>query len=385
MIDFHKANMTRRYSTSSSVADTATGGKQPEDDGNILHDSIGQNVHLHLLQSKDPIPYSSDIPLSPVNDGGALGHKKVTVVGCGQVGMGIAFAMLNQTVAGTIALVDRNKSKLDGEARDLEQGSAFHQHVRVLASDNYSVSQDSHLVIITAGAAQTPGESRLNLVSRNVEIMKSIIPNVLAFSPNAAICIVSNPCDLMTAVAAKIAGPSVPPGRIFGSGTCLDSSRLKSMLAKRLGIDGQGVSGYVIGEHGDSSVPVWSSVRVGGVPILKPGDEPSSVHDAMHKEVVDSAYDIIQRKGYTNWSVGLTGAFIGRAVLDDTHTIMPVSTCVRGLHGIEEDVFLSVPCVMGSHGVRQLIDLPLTDLEEEQFRKSAATLWDIQKDVWEKV
>jgi len=293
--------------------------------------------------------------------------------------------MLNQTTAGTIALVDQNATKLDGEAKDLEQGSAFHQNVRVLASDTYAVSQDSHLVIITAGAAQNPGESRLNLVSRNVEIMKSIIPNVLTFSPHAAICIVSNPCDLMTAVASKIAGPSVPPGRIFGSGTCLDSSRLRSLLAKRLQVDGQAVSGFVMGEHGDTSVPVWSSVRVGGVPILKTDEKPSPVHDAMHAEVVDSAYDIIQRKGYTNWSVGLTGAYIGKAVLDDTRAIMPVSTCVRGMHGIEDDVFLSIPCVMGSHGVRKLIDLPLTDLEIDQFRNSADTLWGIQKDVWDEI
>jgi len=215
--------------------------------------------------------------------------------------------------------------------------------------------------------------------------MKSIIPNVLTFSPHAAICIVSNPCDLMTAVASKIAGPSVPPGRIFGSGTCLDSSRLRSLLAKRLQVDGQAVSGFVMGEHGDTSVPVWSSVRVGGVPILKTDEKPSPVHDAMHAEVVDSAYDIIQRKGYTNWSVGLTGAYIGKAVLDDTRAIMPVSTCVRGMHGIEDDVFLSIPCVMGSHGVRKLIDLPLTDLEIDQFRNSADTLWGIQKDVWDEI
>ena len=122
-----------------------------------------------------------------------------------------------------------------------------------------SVSSNSHLVIVTAGVAQKPGESRLSLVERNVQIMKTIIPNVLAFSPNAAICVVSNPCDLMTAIAAKIAGPSIPAGRIFGSGTCLDSSRLRSLIAKKLDMDTQSVNGFVIGEHGDSSVPVWSS------------------------------------------------------------------------------------------------------------------------------
>jgi L-lactate dehydrogenase len=247
------------------------------------------------------------------------------------------------------------------------------------------VSADSHLVIITAGVAQKTGESRLSLVERNVNIMKGIMPKVLAFSPNAAICIVSNPCDVMTAIAAKIAGPSVPAGRIFGSGTCLDSSRLRSLIAKRLHVDTSAVTGYVIGEHGDSSVPVWSSVIVGGVRILNTGQHPSPVHEAMHREVVNSAYDVIAKKGYTNWAVGLTGAYIANAVLDDTRQIMPVSTCVRGMYGIENDVFLSMPCVIGDHGVRRVIDLPLTDLEKEQLKHSAKTVWDIQKGVWDSI
>jgi L-lactate dehydrogenase len=226
--------------------------------------------------------------------------------------MAIAYAILNQMSAGTISLVDMNADKLQGEAKDLEQGSGFHENVRIEASTQYDVTAHSHLVIITAGAAQRPGESRLNLVERNVAIMSSIIPPVLAQSPDASICIVSNPCDIMTAVANKVAGPSVPPGRIFGSGTCLDSSRLKSLLGKALGIDASSVSGYVVGEHGDHSVPLWSSVRIGGIPMLEPGEEPTEIHRSMHRQVVDSAYDVILRKGYTNWAVGLTGAYIAR-------------------------------------------------------------------------
>ena len=248
-----------------------------------------------------------------------------------------------------------------------------------------SVSSDSHLVIITAGVAQKPGENRLNLVERNVAIMKNIIPNVLAFSPNASICVVSNPCDLMTAVAAKIAGPSIPPGRIFGSGTCLDSSRLRSLISKKTNLDTSAVTGFVIGEHGDSSVPVWSSVRVGGVHLLGRDQAPSQLHDDMHKEVVDSAYDVIKRKGYTNWAVGLTGAHIANAVVEDTRQVMPVSTCVRGMHGIQEDVFISMPCALGSSGVQLVIDLPLTEMESEKFRHSAKTIWDIQKDIWDTI
>eukprot|EP00977_Amphora_coffeiformis_P028684 scaffold36524_cov145-Amphora_coffeaeformis.AAC.2 len=198
--------------------------------------------------------------------------------------MAIAYSILNQESAGTIALVDRNSEKLIGEAKDLEQGSAFHGNVRVLASDRYDVTAHSNLVIITAGVAQKIGESRLNLVERNVSVMQTNIQPVLAYSPDASTCIVSNPCDIMTAVANKIAGPAVPPGRIFGSGTCLDSSRLQSLLAKTLGIDAQSVEGYVVGEHGDHSVALWSSVRVGGIPMQQNGKEPTAVHKDMHRE-----------------------------------------------------------------------------------------------------
>jgi len=159
---------------------------------------------------------------------------------------------------------------------------------------------------VTAGVAQKVGESRLSLVERNVKIMGFIIPKVLEYSPDAPVCIVSNPCDIMTAVAAKIAGPTVPPGQIFGSGTCLDSSRLRSLIGMALNVDTRSVHGYIIGEHGDSSIPVWSGVRAGGIPLLKPGEEPSMAHTEMHREVVQSAMDVITKKGYTNWAVGLS-------------------------------------------------------------------------------
>lgn len=195
---------------------------------------------------------------------------------------------------------------ITGEAKDLKQGSAFHQRIRIQASSDYNISRGSHLVIITAGAAQRVGESRLSLVERNVKIMSFIIPKVLEYSPDAPICIVSNPCDIMTAVAAKMAGPTVPPGQIFGSGTCLDSSRLRSLIGMALNVDTRSVHGYIIGEHGDSSIPVWSGVRAGGVPLLRPGEEPSAAHSKMHEEVVQSAMDVITKKGYTNWAVGLS-------------------------------------------------------------------------------
>jgi L-lactate dehydrogenase len=254
----------------------------------------------------NPIPYDASIPQKPssVTPLGGFEHKKVSIIGCGQVGLAIAFSILNQDLCGTLALVDIDTKKLQGEAKDFLQGSAFHQRISIEASDDYKVSQQSHLVIITAGVAQRPGESRLGLVERNTKIMGMVVPQVLQHSPNAVICIVSNPCDIMTAVAAKIAGPTVPVGRIFGSGTCLDSSRLRSLIAKSMDLDPQNIHGYVIGEHGDSSIAVWSSVRVGALPLLKEGQEPDETLKCLHQEVVNAAGDVIKLKGYTNWAIG---------------------------------------------------------------------------------
>jgi L-lactate dehydrogenase len=335
----------------------------------------------------NPIPYDERIPQKDAKETplGGFHHKKVTVVGCGQVGMAIVYAILNQDLCGSLCLVDVAADKLEGEAKDLLQGSAFHQRMNIEASNEYHVSEGSDLVIITAGVAQRPGESRLSLVERNVKIMKIIMPQVLKYSPEAPICIVSNPCDIMTAVATKIAGPKVPPGRIFGSGTCLDSSRLRSLIAKSMDLDPNSIHGYVIGEHGDSSIAVWSSVRVGALPLLKEGEEPSPTLIALHREVVNAAGDVIRLKGYTNWAIGLTAAHIAKSVLKDTRSIFPVSTCVRGLYGVKEDVYLSVPCSISAKGVQRVAVLPLRPSEEEGFRRSAAHVWEVQKGVWDSI
>jgi L-lactate dehydrogenase len=282
---------------SKSSSSLTTGGYSPED---ILKEHFAS---LNLESSVEPIPFTEGAIEDTVSNQlakNARKFKKVSIVGCGQVGMAIAYSILNQEIAGCIALVDIDEEKLEGEAKDLRQGSAFHQRVRVEASSDYSITEDSHLVIITAGVAQKVGESRLSLVERNVRIMKFIMPEVLKHSPESPICIVSNPCDIMTAVAAKIAGPSVPPGRIFGSGTCLDSSRLRSLIAMALDVDSRSVHGYIIGEHGDSSIAVFSGVRVGGVPLLDHGEKPTEAHFQMHREVVESAGDVIAKKGFTN-------------------------------------------------------------------------------------
>merc|ERR1719232_820269 len=183
--------------------------------------------------------------------------------------------------------------------------------------------------------------------------MKAIIPQVLKYSPNASICIASNPCDVMTAVAAKIAGSKGPPGRIFGSGTSLDSSRLRTYI--------------------------------GNAPLLKPGEEPSKTLKDIEKKVIESAGEVIKLKGYTNWAIGLIGAHIAKIVLDNQDSVIPVSTCVRGYLGIKTDTFLSVPCVLGAAGVRSVFDLPLSDTETKQFLDSAKKVHEVQSDIWDTV
>jgi len=333
------------------------------------------------------IPYSDGVPFE-FDEGNLLGklnRKKVTVVGMGNVGLACVAAILNQDMCGSIAMIDQNSKKLEGEAKDFQHGANFHKSTEILASSQYDVSADSDLVVITAGAAQKPGESRLNLLERNVAILQSIIPQVLEHSPDAAIVIASNPCDIMAAVASKIAGPSFPQGKIFGTGTNLDSSRFQTIIANSMGLDPNSIHGYIIGEHGDSSIPVWSSVRIGALPLLPPGEGPCDTLKAVHKSVVDAAYDVINLKGYTNWAIGMSTAHIASVVLEDARTILPVSTCVRGLYGVEDDVFLSLPCVLAREGVLRLSKLPLTDSEEETFRSCAKRIWEVQKPIWDKI
>jgi L-lactate dehydrogenase len=333
------------------------------------------------------IPYSETLSCETnrVRAMGNLKRKKVTVIGMGNVGLGCVASILNQDLCGSIAMIDQNKEKLEGEAKDFQQGANFHQSTEILASSEYDVSEDSDLVVVTAGAAQQPGESRLALLEKNVGIMESIIPRVIEHSPDAAILIASNPCDIMTAVASKIAGPSFPQGKIFGTGTVIDSSRFQTIIATSMDLDPNSIDGYIIGEHGDSSIPVWSSVRIGALPLLQPGEEPCDTLKAVHKAVVDSAYDVINLKGYTNWAIGMSTAHIAKMVLNDTRTILPVSTCVRGLYGVEEDVFLSLPCNVSSEGVLGVSLLSLTETEEETFRACAKRIWEVQEPIWNKI
>ncbi|XP_018413570.1 PREDICTED: L-lactate dehydrogenase B chain-like [Nanorana parkeri] len=310
--------------------------------------------------------------------------NKITIVGVGQVGMACAVSVLLKELPDVLALVDILEDKLEGEKLDLQHGSLFLKTPTIVAGKDYSVTADSKLVVVTGGVRQQEGESRLNLVQRNVNVFKFIIPQVVKYSPDATILVVSNPVDIMTYVTWKISG--LPQHKVIGSGTNLDSARFRYIISQKLGISTSSCHGYVLGEHGDSSVPVWSGVNVAGVTLQSLNPEIGTDKDPenwkqVHKDVVASAYDVIRLKGYTNWAIGMSVADLAESILKNLNRVHPVSTMVKGLYGMEDEVFLSLPCVLNSQGLVEVVKQKLTEDEKAQLQKSAATLWGIQKDL----
>ncbi|XP_049621355.1 L-lactate dehydrogenase A-like 6A [Suncus etruscus] len=320
--------------------------------------------------------------LKPLAREKAACHSKISIIGTGSVGMACAISILQKGLGDQLALVDANEDLVQGETLDLQHGSPFARMPHIVSGTDYLVTADSSLVIITAGARQREGESRLDLVKRNVSIFRSIVSSVIQYSPHCKVLVVSNPVDILTYVAWKLS--NLEPNRVLGSGCNLDTARFRVLLAQRLGVHPESCHGWVLGEHGDSSVPVWSGVNVAGVSLRN-----LSVHDItkeepeawgrVHQEVVASAYRIIRMKGYTSWAIGLSVADLTESILRNLRRVHPVSTQVKGLYGITQDVFLSVPCVLGENGVTEQILVPLSPEEQAGLRKSAETLWEIQK------
>ncbi|XP_064627408.1 L-lactate dehydrogenase-like [Lineus longissimus] len=304
-------------------------------------------------------------------------HNKISVVGVGQVGMACAYTVMLQGVASEICLVDVIKDKLHGEMMDLQHGQAFLKNVTVKASTDYCVTAGSAICIVTAGARQRDGESRLDLVQKNVEIFKHIIPNLVKYSPDCILLIISNPVDILTYVAWKLSG--LPHHRVMGSGTMLDSSRFRFLMSQKLGIAAQSCHGWIIGEHGDSSVPVWSGVNIAGVhlrslnPSLGKDDDPENWKQ-VHQEVVQSAYQIIKLKGYTSWAIGLMVSTICQAILKNTRNVYALSTLVQGYHGVDREIYLSLPVVIGEGGITHVMCQTLSKEEEKQLQESGRML-----------
>ncbi|XP_051540298.1 L-lactate dehydrogenase B-A chain-like [Myxocyprinus asiaticus] len=255
---------------------------------------------------------------------------------------------------------------------------------KIVADKDYLVTANSRIIVVTAGVRQQRGESRLNLVQRNANIFKHIIPQIVKYSPDCTLIVVSNPVDVLIYVTWKLSG--LPKHRVIGSGTNLDSARFCHIMAEKLGIHSSSFNGYILGEHGDSSVPVWSEANVTEVSLQKLNPDIGTDKDAenwkeAHKMVVDSAYEVIKLKGYTNWAIGLSVADLTESLVKNLSRVHPVSTMVKGMYGISEEVYLSLPCVLNSSGVGSVINMTLTDEEIAQLKKSTDTLWGIQKDL----
>jgi L-lactate dehydrogenase len=307
--------------------------------------------------------------------------SKVSIVGVGSVGTAIAYACMIRGSAGAIALYDLAAKKVHAEVLDLNHGSQFVPNCTVTGSDSIDVTAGSSVVIVTAGAAQKPGQTRLELASTNVKIVQTMMPQLLEQSPDAIFIFVTNPVDIVTLAAAHAV--DLPPGRIFGSGTVLDSSRFRYLIAKRAAVDVGNVHGFIIGEHGDSEIPLWSSVSIGGVPALQWRDAQGKLvfDDATREEighgVVNAAYEIIEGKGATNLAIGLSSARIIEAVLSDEQRVMPITTVQTGAYQLK-DVALALPTLVSRSGAGQVLEVPLAVNELLGLQSSAKTLAEIR-------
>ena len=301
--------------------------------------------------------------------------QKAVMIGCGFVGSASVFALMQSGLFSEIALIDANPEKAEGEAMDISHGIPFARQMKIYAGD-YDDVKDAGIVIVTAGANQQPGETRLDLVNKNVGIFKKIIPEIANRGFEGILLIVANPVDILTKVAIKLSGFS--ENRVIGSGTVLDTARLKYRLSEHLGVDSKSIHAFIVGEHGDSEIAVFSSANVSGIPLsqfceLRGHFEHRASEQEIAEKVKNSAYDIIQRKRATYFGVAMAVKRICEVIVRNEKAILPVSTMMHGEYGIE-DVVLSMPCVVGSDGIEMQVPVNLNDEEKVKLQESARIL-----------
>ena len=301
-------------------------------------------------------------------------HSKVAIVGTGLVGMSYAYAMTIKGLVREISLINRTPEKAEGEAMDLSHGLPFTKPVDI-RSGGYELCKDAQMVVIAAGANQKEGETRMDLARRNVKIVEDVVPRIMEHNPDPILLMVSNPVDILTYVALKVSG--LPPERVISSGTVLDTMRFRYLLSEFYNIDSRNVHGYVIGEHGDSEVLVWSRVNIAGISLMDWCQACSrSIHSKMseiEEDVRNAAYHIIEKKGATYYAIALAMNRITEAVFMNQQSVLTVGTLMKGEYGIE-NVCLSLPCVLGSKGVSYVFSNPLAEDEERALQDSAEVL-----------
>lgn len=307
---------------------------------------------------------------------------KVVIVGAGFVGSTTAYTIMLSGLFSHIVIIDINEAKAEGDALDISHGVSFVKPVKV-TSGSFEECKDADIVIITAGANQSPGETRLDLMQRNVDITRTIVGDIMKYAPEDIILLtVSNPVDILTYVTYKLSG--LPKNQVLGSGTVLDTSRLKFMISQKTGIDARNCHTYIIGEHGDSEVAAWSITNIGGMSMYEfcrnTGKCDIGEMDTMYNEVKNSAYDIIKKKGATYYAIAVAVAKIVECIAGDENSILTVSSVFDGQYGID-DVALSVPTKVGGDGIEKILEVPFSREEMKGLRESAETLKGMIKEI----
>lgn len=304
-------------------------------------------------------------------------RRKVAVIGTGFVGSSYAFAMVNQGIANELVLIDINHEKAEGEIRDLNHGMPFASPMKIWAG-GYEECKDADLVVITAGANQAPGETRLDLVGKNVAIFKKIVGSIMESGFDGIILVATNPVDILSYVTWQLSG--LPKERVIGSGTILDTARFRYLLSDYFKVDSRNVHAYIMGEHGDTELPVWSQAQIGSVSVQKflglNSIEEAAEHPDMKnifESTRDAAYHIINRKGATYYGIAMGLVRVTKAILGDENSILTVSALMEGQYGVE-DVYIGVPALLNKDGIQRVIELDLNEVELQQFQHSAKVL-----------
>ena len=308
--------------------------------------------------------------------------RKVAVIGCGFVGSASAFSLMNSGLFSEIVLIDSDRAKAEGEAMDISHGVPFAREMKIYAGD-YDDIVDAAIIIITAGANQKPTETRLDLVHKNVKIFQAIIPEISRRECKGILLIVANPVDILTYTAIKLSG--FQENRVIGSGTVLDTARLKSKLSRHLEVDSRSIHAFIIGEHGDSEIAAWSSANVSGIPInefceMRGHYDHEKAKEEIADKVKNSAYEIIERKHATYYGIAMAVKRICEVIIRDEKSIMPISSMMHGEHGID-DVVLSMPAIVGKNGLETKVPISLDEKEKIKLKESADTLKRIINDL----
>ena len=311
---------------------------------------------------------------------------KVVLVGTGFVGMSMAYAMLNRGGVNELILIDIDKDKTIGEEMDLSHGLPFAPQKMVIKAGDYDECKDAEVVVITAGIAQKPGQTRLELTETNTKIMKSITKSIMASGFNGVIVVASNPVDIMTYVVAKVSG--LPKNKVIGSGTVLDTARLRYIMAEYLNVSSKNIHAYVMGEHGDSSFVPWNHAYVGCKKIsdvMKDNNHPMDDLKQIHKDVVNAAYEIINKKKATYYGIGVALSRLVKAILEDEHGILTVSAYLKDGEYGQDDIYIGVPAIICSEGIREVVNLDLTDEEQAKLDESCKIIKEMRANSIEKI